>query len=327
MRILVTGGAGYIGSFMVKRLLDDGHTVIVVDSLERGHKEAVDQRASFIEGSLFDEEFVEKFFLEQEFNGVIHFAGYIAVGESMQIPGLYFRNNIVSALNVLEAMRKNKINNFIFSSTATVYGTPIAIPIGEDHPKDTENPYGESKLMVEKILSWYNKIHNLNYVVLRYFNAAGAALDGSNGEHHDPETHLIPNAIKAALANGTFTLFGNDYKTHDGTGVRDYIHVLDLVDAHILSLQKIAKDGGGHTYNVGTGKGHSNKEVIAMVKKVSGVDFQVQAQGRRPGDIDVTIADAAKIHKELGFVPKYSDLETIVTSAWKWHKRRSENEK
>ncbi len=319
MRVLVTGGAGYIGSHMVKVLLEKGYEVVAVDSLERGFRNAVDDRAKFIEGNLLDKSFVEHIFSSDHFDGVIHFAAYIAVGESMEYPGMYFENNVAGALHIIQAMQKNSMNNFIFSSTAAVYGTPVVIPIAEDHPKKPESPYGESKLMVEKILQWFHDRNNMHFTVLRYFNASGASLDASTGERHAPETHIIPNVIKAASEQSTFRLFGTDYDTPDGTCIRDYIHVLDLCDAHILALEKLVKDGGSYTYNVGTGKGFSNKEVVEMVKKVSGVDLQVEYAQRRPGDPNQLIADATKIKTELGFEPKYSDLETIVKTAWKWH--------
>lgn len=321
MKVLVTGGAGYIGSHMVKVLLEKGHDVVVVDSLERGFRSSIDERAKFIEGNLLDKQFVEQVFSTDHYDGVIHFAAYIAVGESMEFPGMYFENNVTGALHVIQAMQKRDMNNFIFSSTAAVYGTPVSIPIPEDHQKRPGNPYGESKLMVEKMLRWFHERTGFHFTALRYFNASGASLDASIGERHDPETHIIPNVIQAALGGGTFKLFGNDYDTPDGTCIRDYIHVLDLCEAHILALEKLAKDGGASFYNVGTGKGYSNKEVVEMVKKVSGVDLQVAFAERRPGDPNQLVADASKIQTELGFAPKYSDLETIVKTAYDWHKK------
>lgn len=321
MKVLVTGGAGYIGSHMVKVLLDRGHEVAVVDSLEKGFREAVDFRASFLQGNLLDKSFVKQIFADTSYDGVIHFAAYISVGESMQDPNKYFENNIDGALNVLDEMRRTGTNNFIFSSTAAVYGTPKEVPIVEDHPKNPESPYGESKLMVEKVLQWYHQINKLNYVVLRYFNASGASLDASTGERHSPETHIIPNVISAALHNKPFTLFGDSYNTPDGTCIRDYIHVLDLCEAHLLALGKLWKEGGTGYYNVGTGNGFSNKQIVEMVKKVSGVDIEVSITDKRPGDPDQLIANPSKIKQELGFEPKYSDLETIVKTAWEWHKR------
>lgn len=322
-RILVTGGAGYIGGFMVKRLLDDGYEVTVVDSLERGHKDLLDPRAEFIQGNLLDDTLLSQTFEKREFDTVMHFAAYIAVGESMQDPGKYFTNNVFSTIKLLDQMHKHGIKRFIFSSTGTVYGTPQKNPIPEDHLKNPENPYAESKLMVEKILHWYYEIHGIGSAVLRYFNASGAAMDASRGENHDPETHLIPNAIYAALEQKEFTMFGNDYKTPDGTCIRDYIHVLDLIEAHIITLKKLQKENKTYIYNVGTGKGSSNKEVIDMVKKVSGLDFPVVVKERREGDVAETVADATRIRQELGFEPKYSDLETIIKTAWEWHKKNS----
>lgn len=319
MKILVTGGAGYIGSFMVKRLLDDGYDVVVLDSMERGYVEALDKRATFVKGTTLDKAFLEQVFAQHSFDAVFHFAAYISVFESVDRPGLYFANNVFGTLNLLELMVHHKVNRIIFSSTAAVYGNPQQVPIPEDHPKAPENPYGESKLMVEHILSWYQKSYSLRYVVFRYFNASGAALDGSMGERHEPETHIIPNAIKALLNNKTFTLYGNDYDTPDHTCVRDYIHVLDLVEAHIVGLNKILQVEGGHTYNVGTGKGFSNKEILDMIQEVAGKQLEITQAPRRPGDADELTADPSKIKNDLGFVPSFSDLKTIITSAWKWH--------
>ena len=224
-------------------------------------------------------------------------------------------------VKVLEHMRRHGVKKFIFSSSAGVYGNPLHTPIPEDHPTNPTNPYGHSKLMVEQILRWYQQIHGINSVCLRYFNAAGAAVDASRGEDHLPETHIIPHIIHAALTGKAFTLYGSDYDTKDGTCVRDYIHVLDLAQAHILALQKLEKDDGAFIYNVGTGNGYSNKEVVEVVEKVSGIAINVVTEPRRPGDASTLIADATKIKNELGFVIKHSDLETIVKSAWEWHKR------
>jgi len=322
MKFLITGGAGYIGSFMVKRLLDDGHEVVVADSLERGYDSSLDPRSKFVKGNLLDTSFINELFSQHSFDCVMHFAAYISVGESMEHPGLYFRNNVFTTVSLLDAMKEHGIKKFIFSSTGTVYGTPTVNPIPETHVKNPENPYAESKLMVEKVLHWYYVAHGIGSAVLRYFNASGAAPDGSLGEKHDPETHLIPNAIKAALANSEFNLYGDDYSTVDGTCVRDYIHVLDLVEAHVLTLKKLDEQNGEYLYNVGTGKGSSNKEVVEMVKKISGVEFPVTIKERRPGDVSETVADPTKIKSELGFEPKYSDLETIVKTAWAWHSKR-----
>ena len=321
MKILITGGAGYIGSFMVKAAIDKGYEVVVADSLERGHKESIDVKARLIVGELKDKKFVESLFSKSKFDAVVHFAGYISMAESVSNPYLYFDNNVNASLNIIEHMVKNRINNFVLSSTAGVYGNPIKTPITEDHPKNPTNPYGESKLMVEKILSWYNQIHGLNFVSLRYFNASGASLDGEMGENHFPESHLIPNAINSILNKTKFKLYGNDYPTPDGTCIRDYIHVIDLVQAHILAVSKLKNDGGKLFYNIGTGHGYSNKEVVDMIKKVSGSEINIENTQRRPGDADVLIADPTLIKRDLGFTPKYSDIETIIKSAWEWHKK------
>ncbi len=321
MKILVTGGAGYIGSFMTQGLLDRGDEVIVVDNLENGHQEVVDTRAQFIKGDLREKEFVDSLFQNNKFDAVIHFAAYIAVGESMTKPYKYFYNNVLVGLNLLNAMQEHNQNNLIFSSTAATYGEPKEVPIKEDHVKNPTNPYGESKLMVEKLLKWYAEIHGINSVALRYFNASGGAIDGSRGENHVMEVHIIPNIIRAAMNDTEFTMFGNDFDTPDGTCVRDYIHVLDLVQAHMLALQKLQNEKGHFAYNVGTGIGHSNKEVVEMVKKVSGKEVKVVEKERRAGDPGTLIADPTKIKTELHFDPKYSDLETVVKSAWAWHSR------
>ncbi|MBU4015963.1 UDP-glucose 4-epimerase GalE, partial [Patescibacteria group bacterium] len=272
-------------------------------------------------GNLLDENFVQGVLQTDKFEAIIHFAGYISMEESMRRPEIYFNNNTLATLKLLEKAKEFSINKFIFSSTAGVYGNPIKVPIPESHPTSPENPYGESKLMVEKILKWFHKIHGTSYAALRYFNASGAAMDGSMGENHAPETHIIPKAIQAALTNQPFNLFGDDYKTKDGTCVRDYIHVLDLVEAHILALQKLTSAPGAYCFNVGTGNGFSNREIVDTVKQVSGIDFAVEIKQRRPGDADELVADPARIMRELNFAPTYSDLKTIITSAWQWHEK------
>lgn len=323
MKILVTGGAGYIGSFMTRRLMDEGYEVVVVDSLERGIKAVVDKKADFMQGDLRDESFLTQVFSKHKFEGIIHFAGYISMGESMKKPGIYFDNNVTSSVLLLDKAVEHRVESFIFSSTAGVYGNPTQIPIPENHPQKPTNPYGESKKMVETILQWYSKLHGISFISLRYFNTAGASLNGSMGEQHDPETHLIPNAIRAVLTNQQFTLFGDDYNTTDGTCIRDYIHVVDLIEAHMLSFKKLQNEKGAFFYNVGTGKGYTNKEVLLMIKKVSGVDFPVVMGERRAGDAETLIADPTRINSELKFSPQNSDLETIVKTAWKWHNKNS----
>lgn len=321
MKILVTGGAGYIGSHMVVELLKSSTTPVVIDNLSSGHKEAAPPNVSFVKGDLEDSELLARLFEEENFDAVMHFAAYISMAESVENPKIYFRNNSFNALNLLDMMVRFNVKNFIFSSTAGVYGNPIKVPITEDHLCHPTNPYGESKLMVERMLRWYDQAYGLKSVILRYFNAAGASLDGENGESHDPETHIIPMAIKTALGqNEYFEIFGTDYHTLDGTCIRDYIHVIDLVQAHILALDKLMNEKKSLVYNVGTGKGYSNKEIVEAVKKISGVDFAVEYSQRRPGDASELVAAADKIKKELNWEPKYSDLETIVSTAWQWHK-------
>ncbi len=319
--ILVTGGAGYIGSFMVKSLLERGDSVVVFDNLQRGHRNAVDRRAEFVEGDILHEKDIQDIFKKHQFDAVLHFAGLISVEESSKKPEMYYENNVVGSQKLFSAaLEIGNVKNFIFSSTAAVYGNPTKVPIPEDHPKNPTSPYGKSKLETEKNLQDLRERNNeVNYAILRYFNACGAAINGEIGESHDPETHIIPLAIRAAMQNKEFKLYGTDYDTKDGTCIRDYIHVLDLVEAHILALDKIMGDGGGYCYNVGTGEGFTNREVVEMVRRVSDKDIQIVEAERRAGDSSELVADVTKIKKELGFSPQYSDLSTIVASAWKWH--------
>lgn len=321
MKILVTGGCGYIGSFMVKVLIERGHSPIVLDNLKRGNRDAIHENVPFYQGNVSDEVVMSQITQEHIIDGVIHFAGFISMRESMENPQLYFQQNTFETLKLLELLNKFKIRNIIFSSTAGVYGNPEKVPIQEDDRKDPTNPYGESKLFVERILKWYHEIFGLNYTVLRYFNACGAMSDGSLGERHSPETHIIPIALKAVRENAEFVIFGADYNTPDGTCVRDYIHVLDLADAHILSLERIMESGGALTFNVGTGMGYSNKEVVKTIEEVTGKSLRTRIESRRPGDADVLVADVSKIKAELSFEPKYSDIRTIIESAWNWHNK------
>ncbi len=321
MKILVTGGAGYIGSFMTRRLLEKGYEVVVFDSLERGSKNNVPEEATFVSGDIGDKNILDQTFSDHKIDGVIHFAAYISMKESMHNPHMYFENNTYKSMVLLEKMHQHNIDNMIFSSTAGVYGNPSQIPIPEDHQKNPTNPYGESKLMFEKILAWYNAVYGISYTVLRYFNACGASLDGNFGEAHDPETHIIPCAMKALLENRAFELFGTNYETFDGTCVRDYIHVLDLAEAHVLALEKIVATKGSYTFNVGTGKGYSNRQVLESIERISGKKLEIHEKERRPGDANELVADVSRINQELGFAPKYSDIDTIVESAWKWHTR------
>lgn len=322
MKILVTGGAGYIGSITVKALLKKGHDVVVFDNLSQGGKDSVPCKV--VVGDLLKPNDLEKGLPNESFDGVIHFAALALVGESMKNPYKYFQNNLLGGLNLLEYMQTHKIPYMVFSSTSAIFGTPSSLPVKEDDLKNPESVYGETKYMYERILSWYDKIFGIKSVCLRYFNAAGASLDGKSGENHHPETHIIPIAISKALSNGKFELFGDDYPTKDGTCIRDYIHVEDLAMAHIQSLDYLKNKNWSNQFNLGVGRGFSNKEIIAMVKKVSGVDFPVIIGSRRKGDAAEVFADNEKSKKELGFNPQYSDLETIVKTAWIWHKNNLE---
>lgn len=319
MKILVTGGAGYIGSQMVRLLLEKGYRVVVFDNLSTGYRKSLLRNCPLIAGDIFDGVLLQKTLQDERIEAVMHFAGFISMEESVRNPHKYFRNNVFGTLSLLEAMRKVNIKKIIFSSSAGVYGNPSRVPIPEDEPCDPTNPYGESKLMVEKILKWYDQTCGLKFVSLRYFNAAGASLDGSIGEDHRPETHLIPLAIKAALEDEEFTIFGHNYPTRDGTCVRDYIHVLDLCESHILAL-KILEEQRSEIFNVGTGFGYTNLEVVEMVKMISRENFKVKFGPRRPGDAVELVASPEKIKKELGWEPQYSGLETIIKTAWQWHK-------
>lgn len=321
-KILVTGGCGYIGSSMVRVLKDKGYYPIVMDNLARGNKDSI-LDTPFYQGNISDRNLLEKITSDHQIHGVIHFAGLISMKESMEKPAFYFEQNTFETLKLLENMRDLGMNNLIFSSTAGVYGNPERVPISEDDRKDPTNPYGESKLMSERMLMWFNRIHRLNYTVLRYFNACGAMNDGSIGERHDPETHIIPIALKALREDSEFTIFGTDYNTHDGTCIRDYIHIQDLCEAHLLALENIMANGGCETFNVGTGRGFSNKEIVDSIYEVTGKELRVRQEGRRPGDADELVADVTRIKERLGFEPKYSDIKNIIKTAWNWHSKTS----
>lgn len=323
MKILITGGAGYIGSFMTRLLLDREHEVIVIDNLERGHEEVVNKRAKFVKIDIKDKSLLDKFFKENKIDALMHFAGLISVEESNKNPDLYFQNNVLGSKNLFEsAVSVGNVKKIIFSSTAAVYGNPMRIPIPEDHPKNPTSEYGKTKLQVERMLEFLREKDSfVSFVCLRYFNACGASLDGDLGENHIPETHIIPLAIRALLNDEEFSLFGTDYDTPDGTCIRDYIHVLDLIDAHVLVLNKLDEGSGGFYYNVGTGSGYSNRQVIEEIERVAGKRIRVVEKERRAGDANTLVADPTKIKNELGFIPKHSDLETIVKTAWQWHDR------
>lgn len=324
MNILVTGGAGYIGSFIVRRLKEAGHEAVILDNLGSGHREAV-QGFKIIEADLgSSSSALAKILIDEKIEGVIHMASFIQMGESFKNPGKYFNNNLIGAVNLFEAMREAQVKYVVFSSSAGVYGKVRSLPIKENASKNPENPYGETKLMVEKMLNWYSIAGNLKYVAIRYFNAAGAALDGSIGEDHPEESHIIPLAIKAAQAGGQFTIFGEDYDTPDGTCVRDYVHVLDLAEAHVLAIEALANGRESTCYNAGTGVGISNKQILEKVSQVSGGKLKIIIGQRREGDVDALYASTKKIKAELGWTPKYSDVNTIIESAWKWHEGHPE---
>jgi len=318
--ILVTGGAGYIGSITCQELQKAGFTPIIFDSLEKGHQESV-KGFKLIVGQTHDWKLVARVLKDEKISAVIHFAAYIEMGESMKDPQKYFFNNIIGSLSLFRAMIEAGVDKLVFSSTAGVYGDPARLPVKEEDVKNPTNPYGESKLTVEKILRWYDKAYGLRSISLRYFNAAGAALDGSLGEDHHPESHLIPNILKSILQEKPFTLHGTDYKTSDGSCIRDYIHVLDLAQAHIKSLEALNQGHKTDVYNIGTGKGFSNKGIIAKVEEITGRKVKIDVGPRRPGDADELVADSSKFQAEFDWQPKYSDLETIIKTAWLWQQK------
>jgi UDP-glucose 4-epimerase len=317
VRVFVTGGAGYIGSFTARALQEAGHEVVVYDNLSYGHPQAV--QVELIVADLADTEALDAA-LSRGFDVIIHFAASIEAGESMKDVGPFFRNNVSNSITLFNAAKSHGITNIVFSSTAAVYGDDVELPIKETAPTVPTNTYGETKLIVEHILPWYDRVHGMRSVSLRYFNAAGGALDGSMGQDHEPATHLITVAIKAALGIiPVFPLYGDDYPTPDGTCIRDYIHVLDLASAHVAALDHLTGGGQTQVFNVGTGTGHSNWDVINTLRRVSGRDFPIEIRPRRTGDSVELVADATKLREALGWAPHYSDLETIVRSAWEWH--------
>ena len=318
MKVLVCGGAGYIGSNMVSMLISSGHEPVVFDNLSRGHKKAIGQ-ARFVKGDLADHQLLLKTLQEYKIEAVMHFAALIEVGESVQIPLKYYHNNLSNTHNLLSAMEEAKVEKFVFSSTAAVYGMPSQVPITEDMPKKPINPYGQTKWAVERMCHWQMKTGRLRYAALRYFNACGAGQNGKLGEDHHPESHLIPLIIQAAMGKrDDIKIFGTDYPTPDGTCIRDYIHIEDLCRAHLLALTKL-EDSDELVYNLGNGTGYSVREVIETVKKVSGIDFKVTETERRPGDPPILTSDATKAKKQLGWTPEFPELEKIVSTAWQWH--------
>ncbi len=321
MKILVTGGAGYIGGTLTRRLLAEGHAVTVYDNLCHSKRLAVDEKAEFVEGDVADRVLLEKILRQGRFDGVMHFAALIEAGESMKQPESYFRNNTAASLTLLEAMLATGHDRLVFSSTAACYGEPESTPILEEAKLEPTNPYGESKLLVEQMLRWMNLSHGLKYASLRYFNVAGAIEE--YGEAHEPESHLIPLILDVALGRrASIKIFGRDYPTKDGTCIRDYIHVRDLADAHLLALGALSEAKSRLIYNIGNGQGFSVLEVIESVRRVTGRPIAVEECPRRPGDPAVLVASSEKIKTELGWKPSFAELDRIIASAWEWHQKR-----
>jgi len=308
MKVLVTGGQGYIGSIVAQELMKQNFEVEIYDLKNQQ--------------DILNEELLLSILKNKKIEAVMHFAAYIEMGESMLNPTKYFENNFLGSAILINSMIKAGINKLIFSSTAGVYGNPERVPIKEIDRKIPENPYGESKLMVEQLLDYYSRTNDFKSISLRYFNASGATLDKKIGENHQPESHLIPNVIKAIIQKKEFKLFGADYPTPDGTCIRDYIHVLDLANAHILALKALINGHKTDIYNCGTGKGYSNNQVIEMIKNVSGNNLKIKIESRRPGDANELVADSSKLQNEFNWKPQYSDLKTIIQSAWQWHTRQ-----
>lgn len=319
MKILVCGGAGYIGSHMVAELLENNIEVVVLDNFEKGHKDAL-LGGKLYEGDLRDKSILDKIFTENKIDAVIDFAAYSLVGESMTEPLKYFNNNVYGTISLLESMKEHDVKYIVFSSTAATYGEPKKVPIEESSETCPTNAYGESKLLVEKILKWCDHAYGIKYTALRYFNAAGAHVNGKIGEDHSPETHLIPIILDVALGNREkIMMFGDDYNTKDGTCVRDYIHVTDLARAHLLALKRLMNGGESTAYNLGNGTGFTVKEVVEVARKVTGHPIPAEVASRRAGDPATLIASSDRAVNELGWKPEFNSLETIISTAWKWH--------
>jgi UDP-glucose 4-epimerase len=321
VEVLVVGGAGYIGSHMVKMLLERGHGVTVFDNLSTGYRDAV-LGGRFVQADLADAAALDALFSAQRFDGVMHFASFIQVGESMREPAMYYRNNITNTLNLLDAMRRHSVGNFIFSSTAAIFGEPEYVPIDEHHPRRPINPYGYSKSVIEQVLADYDRAYELRSVCLRYFNAAGADPDGRLGERHEPETHLIPLVLQAASGRRPhIQIFGQDYATPDGTCIRDYIHIVDLCEAHLLALERLRSGGDSVQFNLGNGSGFSVAEVIRTAERVTGKTINRIVCERRAGDPARLVADAKRARTELRWQPRFDSLDTIVQHAWAWEQQ------
>ncbi|MED3794957.1 UDP-glucose 4-epimerase GalE [Niallia alba] len=328
MAILVCGGAGYIGSHMVSELLDQGEEVIVVDNLQTGHKGAVLEGVTLYIGDLRDESFLDDVFKRNSIEAVVHFAADSLVGESVTNPLKYYDNNVYGAMTLLKVMHANDVKKIVFSSTAATYGEAKNFPIQENDPTVPTNPYGETKLAIEKMLKWSEEAYGIHYVALRYFNVAGAHMDGKLGEDHFPETHLIPIILQVALGTReAISVFGDDYDTHDGTCIRDYIHVTDLANAHILALEKLQKEKTSGIYNLGSGTGFTVKEVIEAARKVTGHPIPTVIAPRRAGDPARLVASSEKAKVELGWKPQYPSLEEMIGSAWRWFQENPEGYK
>ena len=317
--VLVTGGAGYIGSHAVKALADAGLDVVVLDSLVAGHRDAV-PGVPFVEADIADADVVRETIRRHQVTAVMHFAALLSVGESVIAPARYYRNNVRNALALLDALIEESVTRVVFSSTAAVYGDPVHSPIREDHPTQPINAYGETKLIIEKALAHYATAYGLRSVSLRYFNAAGADPSGTIGEDHDPEIHLIPKTLAAARGEGTLEIYGTDYPTRDGTCERDYVHVSDLANAHVLALERLEKEVLASAYNLGNGRGHSVREVIAATERVTGRAVRQRTADRRPGDPALLLASSEKARTELGWTPRFEELDAIVQTAWNWHR-------
>ncbi|MEA5597293.1 UDP-glucose 4-epimerase GalE [Rivularia sp. UHCC 0363] len=323
--ILVTGGAGYIGSHTVLALKQAGYEVLILDNLVYGHRDLVEQvlKVELIEGDTINRDLLDKLFATRDIAAVMHFSAYAYVGESVTDPAKYYRNNVIGTITLLEAMLAASVKKFVFSSTCATYGVPETVPIPEDHPQNPINPYGATKLMVERILADFNEAYDFRSVRFRYFNAAGADPSGNLGEDHNPETHLIPLVLQTALGKReSISIFGTDYPTNDGTCVRDYIHVSDLADAHVLGLEYLLKGGDSDFFNLGNGNGFSVKEVIEAARTITGKDIKAVECDRRPGDPPALIGSAQKARQILGWQPQYTNLKDIMTHAWAWHRKR-----
>ena len=320
MAILVAGGAGYIGSHMVKDLVEHGQEVVVADNLSTGHRDAINPKAKFYEGDIRDRKFLDKIFDNEDIEGVVHFAAFSIVPESMSKPLKYFDNNTGGMITLLEAMRDHNIKYIVFSSTAATYGVPEHMPIKETDPQNPINPYGLSKLMMEKMMHWADKAYGIKFVALRYFNVAGAAPDGTIGEDHGPETHLVPIILQVAQGKRKeLSIFGDDYNTPDGTNVRDYVQVMDLADAHILAIKYLEAGNESNAFNLGSSTGFSNKQILEAAREVTGEPIPAKIAPRRPGDPDSLVAASDKARNVLGWDPKYDDVHDIIATAWKWH--------